>query len=136
MDITGSCGCNAVRFKLNSAPKAVVNCHCNFCRKHNGSAFSTYAVVAESALEIAGGQDAMAVFDYAGNGHKHFCNLCGTPLFNRSAKYPGLCMIHLGVIDVQLDMAPTANIFCESQLAWVPAIAQIQSFEQGITRQT
>lgn len=135
MDITGSCGCNAVRFKLNSAPKAVVNCHCNFCRKHNGSAFSTYAVVAESALEITDGQDNITFFEWAENGLKHFCKRCGTPIYNKNAKYPGLCMIPIGVIDASANMAPTANIFCESQLTWVPAIAQIRSFEQGITRQ-
>ncbi|MFA6921483.1 MAG: GFA family protein [Gallionella sp.] len=119
---------------MNAEPRAVVNCHCDFCRKHNGAAFSTYAVVAESALEITCGQDFLAVFGWSENGYKHFCRQCGTPLYSKNAKYPGLCMVQLGVIDAQHDLTPTANIYCESRLAWTSDISQIRSFEQGITR--
>lgn len=134
MEISGSCGCDTVRYRLTCAPKAVVNCHCNFCRKHNGAAFSTYAVFPESALEITAGSDSIAVFDLAENAHKHFCKQCGSPLFNKNARYPGLCMVYLGGISAASNVAPTANIYCESRLAWIADIAGMRSFEQGITR--
>jgi len=135
MSISGSCFCNAVQFRVSTAPKAVVNCHCNFCRKHSGAAFTTYAVVPESALEIISGHDAVAAFQIKEQAHKHFCKQCGSPLFNKNARYPGLCMIYLGGISAPLDIVPTANIYCESQLAWVPAITDIRSFAQGIAKQ-
>jgi hypothetical protein len=136
MEISGSCFCNTVQFRLSDAPKAVVNCHCNFCRKHSGAAFATYAVVPETVLEIISGQDSISAFQFKENAHKHFCKQCGSPIYNRNVRYPGLCMIYLGSISASLNMAPTVNIYCESQLAWVPAIAEIKFFEQGITRQT
>ncbi len=135
MEILGSCFCNAVQYKLACAPKALVNCHCNFCRKHSGAAFSTYAVFPEAALTISEGSDAIAVFNPAEHAHKHFCKQCGTPLFNKNARYPGLCMVYLGGISASLDMAPTANIYCESQLPWIKGIGEIRAFEQGIVRQ-
>ena len=111
MEIMGSCFCSAVQFKLSNAPKAVVNCHCNFCRRHSGSAFATYAVVPEATFEIISGYDSISIFQFKENAHKHFCKQCGTPIFNK-------------------------NIYCESQLAWVPAIAEIRSFAQGVPKQT
>jgi hypothetical protein len=136
MEISGSCFCNTVQFKLNEDPKAVVNCHCNFCRKHSGAAFSTYIVVPEAALEITSGQDSISRFSIREDAHKHFCKQCGSPLFNQNERYPGLRMIYLGATSSAPEFFPVANIYCESQLHWVPAIAGIKSYAQGRTRQT
>lgn len=135
MKISGSCICNAVQYKVSGTPKAVVNCHCNFCRKHSGAAFSTYAVVPEAALEVISGNDLVATFQIKENTHKYFCKQCGSPVYNKNARYPGLCMIYLGGISATEDIAPTANIYCDSQLGWIPAIAELRSFAQGITKQ-
>ena len=135
MEISGSCFCNTVHYKLNVAPKAVVNCHCNFCRKHSGAAFCTYAVVPEAALEITTGHDSILAFQFKENAYKHFCKLCGSPIFNKNERYQGLCMIYLGGISDSSNIVPTANIYCESQLAWVPAVAEIRNFAQGIVKQ-
>ena len=135
MEISGSCYCNAVQFKLNCEPKAVVNCHCNFCRKHSGAAFSTFVVVPETALEIIAGQDSIVRFSFKADAHKHFCKHCGSPVFNQNARYPGLRMIYLGVISEPRDFSPVANIYCESQLPWIRGVAGIRSFAQGRANQ-
>jgi len=135
MEIFGSCFCNAVQFKVNGAPKGVVSCHCNFCRKHSGAAFSTYVVVPEAALKITAGQDSISAFQFKENAYKHFCKQCGSPIYNKNERYQGLRMIYLGGISGASNIVPAANIYCESQLAWVPAIAEIRNFEQGIAKQ-
>ncbi len=135
MEISGSCYCNSVQFRLNVVPRAIVNCHCNFCRRHSGAAFSTYAVVPEAALEITAGQDSIAVFELKTDACKHFCKHCGSPIFNKNATYPGLRMVYLGGISESSNIVPTANIYCESQLAWVPGVAEIRNFVQAIVKQ-
>ena len=135
MGITGSCFCNAVQFEVSGVPKAVVNCHCNFCRSHSGAAFSTYAVASEAALKITAGQDFVATFQFKENAYKHFCKQCGSAIYNQNVRYMGFCMVYLGRIAEPENIVPTANIYCESQLAWVPAIAEIRSFAQGIAKQ-
>ena len=132
MEISGSCFCSAVQFKVNGAHKSVVNCHCNFCRKHSGAAFSTYVAVPETALEITSGAESLAAFLFAEDAQKHFCKQCGSPIFNTNARYPGLSMIYLGAIAAPSNFVPTANIHCESQLAWISAIAELRAFPQGI----
>lgn len=134
MEISGSCYCNAVRFKVHGAPKSVVNCHCNFCRKHSGAAFSTYVAVPEEAFEITSGADSLATFPFGEDAQKHFCKQCGTPLFNKNPRYPGLCIIYLGAIADSSTLTPTANIYCDSQLSWVSSIAELRAFPQGIVR--
>jgi hypothetical protein len=136
MEITGSCYCNAIQFRVNDAPRSVVNCHCNFCRKHSGAAFSTYVAVPETAMEIISGIDLLSTYQFEENMQKHFCKLCGSPIFNRNALYPGLCMIYLGAITASLSFVPTANIYCESQLTWVPSIAELRAFPLGIGKRT
>ena len=135
MEIAGSCFCNAVQFKASGAPKAVVNCHCHFCRKHSGAAFSTYAVVPEAALEIVSGADLVTAFQFKENAYKHFCKQCGSPIFNKNVRYQGMCMIYLGGISAPMNVVPTANIYCDSRLPWIPALAEIRSFAQGIAKQ-
>lgn len=135
MSISGSCVCGGVQCRVNSDPKAVVNCHCNFCRSHSGGAFSSYIVVPEDALEVVVGEGTLSSYEIKEGARKHFCRQCGTPVYNKNAKYAGLCMIYLGTVKQAADCVPTANIYCESQLAWVTHIGEIRSFPQGIARQ-
>ena len=134
MEISGSCYCNSVQFRLNVAPRAVVNCHCDFCRRHSGAAFSTYAVVPEAAFEISAGQDSISAFELKPDAYKHFCKRCGSPIFNKNARYPGLCMVYIGELAGSSAIVPTANIYCDSQLAWVPELAQIRNFAEAIVK--
>ncbi len=136
--IAGSCLCGKVKYKLNSEVKNVVNCHCNFCRSHSGAAFSTYAALPHSALEITSGQDSLHSYQIKGatneGGTKHFCRECGTPIFNLNAKYPGACMVYFGTLERARDLLPKINIWCESKLAWVDSLSSLPSVDQGIER--
>ena len=51
----GRCLCEHIHFSVSDDAVTVVNCHCNLCRKMNGSAFSTYVVVNESEFELVSG---------------------------------------------------------------------------------
>lgn len=134
MEISGSCFCKAVQFRIIDAPLVVVNCHCMFCREHSGAAFNTYVVVAETALELTSQRDPVTSFRLKEDAYKHFCSQCGTPIYNKNARYPGVSMVYFGTVSASSEIVPTANIYCESQLSWVPAIAEIRTFQQGIVK--
>jgi hypothetical protein len=101
------------------------------CRQHNGSAFSSYAVLPFSSLEIIKGGGSIQNYTIA-SGKKHFCQQCGTPLFNLNEKYPGACMIFLGTLTSACDLLPKANVWCQSQLAWVNTVSELPAFPQGV----
>ncbi|WP_343210975.1 GFA family protein [Alteromonas lipotrueiana] len=130
LKMKGSCNCKSISFTSNQEIKAVVNCHCNLCRKMNGSSFSTYVVVPEYDFSITG-QD-LSSFKVSENATKHFCSRCGTPIFNTNPRLGGVIIVHLGAIDSQFEISPAVNIFCESQLEWVNKIDGLKRFEQGL----
>jgi len=130
---SGSCLCGEVNYILNSEIMKIVNCHCNFCRSHSGSAFSTYAALPYTSFDITKGQEKLSHFQ-TGDGNKHFCSVCGTPIFNLNKKYPGACMVYLGTLKTARDVTPTINVWCESKLGWVDTISSIRSLAQGIER--
>lgn len=131
----GSCTCDAIQYQLNSEILNIVNCHCDMCKKHSGSPFSTYAVFPFKDLEITKGADHISEYS-AGTGKKRFCKNCGTPLFNTSENHPGTCMVYLGTLSSLEGITPKVNIWCESQLQWVGNISEIKSLPLGITRRS
>jgi len=129
----GSCRCGAIAYRVNGALLNVVNCHCHFCRSHTGAAFATYAVIKHSALEIEQKEQTLAIFA-EGEAHKHFCARCGTPIFNLNPRYPGACMLYFGTLADAATLAPKANVWCESQLAWLDRMGELPAFPQGYER--
>lgn len=129
--LTGSCHCGAVQYEVVSDIKKVVNCHCNLCRRMNGSAFSTYAAVLSSDFHITKG----AVKDHAVTelATKHFCGECGTPIFNTNPKYKGLYILHLGSLNNAAEIEPHANIYSDSELDWTSEVKAYPSFSEGVS---
>lgn len=127
----GSCGCGDITYRLNAEILNVVNCHCNVCRHHNGSAFSTYAVVPRHALEITAGEEQVQSYLF-GDARKHFCSRCATPLFNLNSRYPGAAMVYVGTLSSAAAIVPRLNVWCESQLEWINDVAGINSLPQGV----
>jgi len=133
-ELVGSCHCGMVKFKLKSQPKLVVSCHCDECKKRNGSAFSTYLAVAETDLEISNGANSLKQYAIENEGIKHFCADCGSPIFNKNYRFPGLYMVFYGAMSDAANFQPGYNVFCESKHAWVDSIDKIPSFERLIER--
>lgn len=133
MNDSGSCRCRAVSFTLRGEVKAVINCHCSICRKINGSAFSTYVIVAEDDIVLNKGAADIGAYAVSNNATKYFCRNCGTPLYNRNpVKYSGVKILHLGALSKQYT--PQINIYCDTKLSWLDDISVIKSFDQA--RQT
>ncbi|HFD87631.1 MAG TPA: GFA family protein [Gammaproteobacteria bacterium] len=132
-NLKGSCLCGEVNYELTSKIVNVVNCHCKFCRSHSGAAFSTYAALPYASLIITSGEEKLSSFKVE-EGEKHFCSVCGTPIFNLNSKYPGACMVYFGTLESLGDIRPKVNVWWESKLGWVDSIASIHSVAQGVER--
>ena len=130
---SGTCRCDGISYRLNSEIKIVINCHCNSCRSHSGAAFSTYIRIPRSSFEIVKGNDLLTEYEVP-RGKKHFCRICGTPIFNVLTNYPDAYMIYLGTLDDINDVTPRRNIWCESKLKWIDSLASIKSRPQGFGR--
>jgi hypothetical protein len=99
----------------------------------NGSAFSSYAVIPYSALEVFGSSD-LGAYSVTPRAIKHYCSRCGTPLFNLNSKYAGACMLYLGTIESSEDYSPAMNVYCESMLSWLAGVTSLDAFQRGVER--
>jgi hypothetical protein len=131
--INGSCLCGSVKYRAATDVRHVVNCHCGLCRRMNGSAFSSYAVVPFKALDVFGEQN-LAAYAVTQRATKKYCAKCGTPIFNLNSKYPGACMLYLGAIEGGDRYAPSVNVYCESMLSWLENVTSMQGFPTRIER--
>jgi hypothetical protein len=128
--LVGSCSCGSVRLTADADARRIVNCHCNTCRRMNGSAFSSYVVIPHKALAVVGAAH-LATYEVGPGARKHYCSKCGTPLFNIVNRYSGACMIYLGAIEPPPAGVPSLNVYCESMLAWVERVGSIQKLPTG-----
>ena len=99
----------------------------------NGSAFSSYAVIPYNALVVFGTSN-LAAHCVTPRATKHYCNRCGTPLFNLNSKYAGACMLYLGSIERSEEYSPAINVYCESMLPWLEHVTSIEAFQAGAER--
>ncbi len=83
------CACGRVEITVGNEPVRVVICHCDFCQKCTGSAFSVRAFFAEEQIvEISGetkiynGLEIDGVAAIGGYSiHYHFCATCGSTVY-------------------------------------------------------
>ena len=127
-EYSGQCAYGAIRYRIGTNIRQAVNCHCNMCRKHNGSVFSSYAVIPAGRFQVEDPDRKLGGYDYSERVRKHFCTHCGTPLFNTNTLYEKYRMIFLGTLDQAAQVVPNANIYCSSQLDWVKSIDEISNF--------
>jgi hypothetical protein len=59
----GSCLCGSVKYSIDSDLKFVVNCHCRFCSKAHGAAFTTLLIMPFNKFEVLEGQSLLSRYE-------------------------------------------------------------------------
>lgn len=124
----GSCLCKSVEYTIEADVVATANCHCNTCKKSTGAAFQTVTVALNKSFNITTGEENIKTFAISDKALKHFCEKCGTPIYNTHQGFPGFNMVYLGSLDEPCRLSPTTNFFCERMLPWVNTIAELENF--------
>jgi hypothetical protein len=78
---TGRCLCGAVRYEVRGPVRNVVNCHCDECKRWNGSV-GAYAATRASDLDVS--STALRWIespDSDRHARRGFCGECGSSLF-------------------------------------------------------
>jgi hypothetical protein len=113
----GSCLCGSIQYTIESDLKAIVNCHCRFCRKAHGAAFTTLLFMPFSNLTIVTGAELVARYHLSTvNADRCFCAKCGTRLYNH-APAAGMVSLVVATLEVDAVLRPVAHINTESKSA-------------------
>ena len=130
-DLSGSCACGAVRYRLASAPMFVNCCHCRDCQRQTGSAFVINALIETDRIVIEQGAPA-PVSTPTGSGRPHDvyrCPECRTALWSDYGGRPKLRFVRVGTFDEPSLLPPDAHVFTRSKLPWVGLPADAPAFE-------
>ena len=115
---TGSCLCGGICFEVNAELGPIDICHCQQCRKAQGTAFATNTPVAASALRITSGTDLLKAYESSPGKRRHFCSGCGSPIYSQRDAKPDVVRIRVGVINEPLNVRPHAHYHTESKCNW------------------
>ena len=116
-----SCQCGALRATIaDDAETVTVLCHCRDCQKRSGSPFGIMAYFPEDAVTIHGLANSFTRPTDEGNSFTTgFCPSCGSTLYGRASKYPGIVGITVGTIADPAFPHPHRSVYEQSRHDWV-----------------
>jgi hypothetical protein len=117
----GGCQCGAVRYRISAKPVSVGLCHCTYCQRQTGSAFSMAMMIPQGAFVLL--QGVLKTWSRSSDSGRQvvtaFCPECGTRITARSELYKGLVNVRPGTLDDRSWLQPTDSYWmCEKQ-PWV-----------------
>ena len=110
----GSCLCNAVTFKAQSAQKSMGACHCSMCRKWGGGPYLSVRCESEVVFE---GEDSISRYSSSAWADRGFCKHCGTHLYFR-LKENGHHFIPAGLFDDQEHFTLDRQVYIDNKPAY------------------
>jgi hypothetical protein len=124
----GSCLCGSVKYSIDDDLKFVVNCHCRFCSKAHGAAFTTLLFMPFNKFDVVEGQAQLSSYEVkALNSLRVFCSACGTRLYNHSPS-KGMISLIVATLDTDSELLPLANINVGSKCSWYSIADELPQF--------
>lgn len=115
---TGRCLCGAVRYRLEGELGPPVACHCQYCRRAHGSAFSVVALVRRADLRFTAGEQELRIWESPSGGQRVFCGRCGTRIGSQSRNFPANLSLVVASLDDDIGQPPVAHVNLESKAPW------------------
>lgn len=127
---SGSCLCHQVKFEVDGNFESFFLCHCKHCQKDTGSAFAANLFSTSAHLKWLTSTESIKTFNLPATRHaRSFCSHCGSavPSLQMDGK---LLVVPAGSLDTEVEITPTAHIFCSSKANWEDKLAEAKRFEK------
>jgi hypothetical protein len=118
----GGCDCNAVRYRLESAPLFVHCCHCRWCQRESGASFALNAMIEGDRVTNLGAEPEIVDTPSAsGQGQKIArCPRCRVAVWsNYAGAGPVVKFVRVGTLDNPDLLPPDIHIFTASMQPWL-----------------
>jgi hypothetical protein len=116
----GSCLCGGVAFHAALPATNPTDCYCTMCQKFHGAAAGTYIDVAISGYVVERGAGLIVEYASSEHGRRGFCKTCGSSLYWRSTRVPGVIELALGVLDPPWTGRVDREVYLGTKPAWAP----------------
>lgn len=127
---TGSCLCGGVQFEIQGELAPIQICHCVQCRKAQGSAIVTNIPVSEANFTLTQGAELIGAFESSPGKLRCFCKRCGSPVYSRTEKVPGVVRIRAGTLDGDLNTRPETHYFMADKANWFEVTDDLPKFDE------
>jgi hypothetical protein len=117
---TGSCLCGGIRFRIEAELAPIELCHCQQCRKAQGTAFAANSPIRSNAFVLVSGDALLAQYESSPGKTRAFCKRCGSPIFSSRTSVPGVLRLRVGLVDGSLAAQPVAHAYVASRCNWWP----------------
>ena len=112
----GGCLCGAIRYRVTSAPTALVVCHCRSCRLSSGAPSLAWAIF--RAADFAFTRGTPATFASSPGVERGFCSRCGTTLTYSGSDRTNVADVTTATLDDPDAFVPTKEIWLEEKIGW------------------
>lgn len=113
----GSCFCGALGYEIAGPLGPVASCHCAFCRRIHGAAFTTVALVASEAISWLPSSSEPSRFTTPLGSVRHFCGQCASPLWNQTPNAGLAAVVVFSLVDGDQPL-PWMHVNIESKAPW------------------
>ena len=128
---TGSCLCGAVQFRVDAEAGPIDICYCQQCRKAQGAALVTNMPVPEAAFHVLSGADSLKSYESSPGKIRVFCSNCGSPIYSKTNKTPGVVRVRAGTTNEPLPVRPVAHFHVSSKPNWWQINDNLPQFKEG-----
>ena len=115
---SGRCLCGGIRYEIHGDIGEIVQCHCQNCRKSNGTAFATNAPVRIKDFKFVQGESLLKKYQSSEGVQRCFCENCGSPIIALKATAPEFYRLRLGTLDTPLQQKPARHLFVMDKASW------------------
>jgi hypothetical protein len=128
-----SCQCGRLTAAIDESAEAMtVACHCIDCQKRSGSPFGMMAYFADEAVRVAGEAREYARPTDSGNTYiTGFCPHCGSTLYGKASRFPGITGVTVGTIGDPEFPAPLRSVYEQSRHPWLAMPEATEGFLRG-----
>ena len=125
------CSCGDIALTLPETAGLVVACHCIDCQRRSGSPFGVGVFHRADAVTFSGSPKEYSRPGDSGNQvHNYFCPNCGSTVYWKADRLPGLVGVAVGAIADPTHAAPSRSLYEQSKHHWVE-IGGAEGFVQG-----
>ena len=110
----GTCLCGHLRYTVVGELAPVFNCHCHFCRRVHGAAFTTLGYVSSTAIRWHASSGEPSSYRTTTGNDRCFCGRCSTLVYNHAPAI-GLACVVVGSLAEDAQPPAWAHINTESK---------------------
>jgi hypothetical protein len=121
-----------VRFEISRAPKWIVYCHCDSCRRHTGAPVTVY--VGMNREDVAWSGTDRSIRESSPDVWRAFCSQCGTPLAYEANWCKDEVHLHVSGFEHPERFTPQKHVLSNERLPWFDTHDTLRRYVAGSKR--